>query len=131
LVISPPYLGDGQKAYAFVFGAFRMFLNFDGNGGRFGDTGLRATTSNVESSSIYASRDGAGRVVLVAINKLQVPKVAHITLNGAGRFTTAQPYTLTSASPNPARQPELTLTGGTALDVTMAPLSVTTIVLTP
>src|SRR5690606_36395816 len=41
----------------FIYGAFDMFRNFDGNGGSFGDTRIRATTSDIESTSVYASID--------------------------------------------------------------------------
>lgn len=130
-VYSPPYLGDGQKAYAYVFGAFRMFLNYDGSGGQFGETGLRATTTSNEASSVYASRDAGGNIVVVAINKTQTPKVAHIVVSGASPLATARVFTLTSTSSTPKRQPEQSLTAGTTLDYTMPALSVTTLVLMP
>jgi hypothetical protein len=130
-VYSLPYRGDGEKAYAFIFGAFRMFLNYDGDGGRFGETGLGATASNAEASSVYASRDAEGRVVLIVINKMQSPKAANISLRNAGTFTSARAYTLTSDSPKPTKQPDLAISGGSALTITMPALSVMTIVLTP
>ena len=130
-VYSPPYLGDGQKAYAYVFGAFRMFRNYDGRGARFGDTGLQSTTTDNEMSSVYASTDDAGNIVVIGINKTQKPKIAHIVLNGATPRTTAKVYTMSQGSASPSRQPELPISGGTSLDYTMPPLSVTTLVLIP
>ena len=130
-VYSPPYLGDGQKAYAYVFGAFRMFRNYDGNGGRFGDTGLPSTTTNHEMTSVYASRDDAGNVVVVAINKTQTTKIAHIVLAGSTPRTTAKVYTLTAGSASPSHKPDLPVTAGTTLDYTMPALSVTTLVFVP
>jgi Glycoside hydrolase family 44 len=128
-VYSPPYLGDGQKAYAYVFAAFRMFRNFDGRGARFGDTGLQATTTDNEMSSVYASRDDAGNIVLVVINKTQTPKIAHISVVGASAFTTARIYALTSASSSLSRRPDQPIAGDATLDYTMPALSVTTVVL--
>ncbi len=130
-VYSPPYLGDGQKAYAFVFGAFKMFRNFDGSGAHFGDTGLQATTTDNEMSSVYASRDDAGNIVVIAINKTQTPKVAHVTVAGATSVSTARVFTLTSATATPSRKPDQPITGGTTFDYTMPALSVTTLVLIP
>ena len=130
-VFAPPYNGDGKKAYAYVFGAFRMFRNYDGAGGRFGDTGLRATTSDATASSVYASRDGAGNIVLVAINKTNTAKSARITIAGVTAIRTARPYTLTVASPDPVRQPELTAIAGNVLTYLLPAMSVSTIVVTP
>ena len=130
-VYSPPYLGDGQKAYAFAFGAFRMFLNYNGSGGKFGATGLQSTTTDNEMSSVYASRDDAGNIVVVAINKTQKPKIAHVVLTGATPRTIARVYTLTTASASPSHQPDMPVTAGTTLDYTMPALSVTTLVFVP
>jgi hypothetical protein len=53
-----------------IYGALNMFLNYDGSGARFGPTSVRATTSAIQSTAVYAS-DGApgGRIVIVAINR--------------------------------------------------------------
>jgi hypothetical protein len=125
-----PYNGDGNKAYAYVFGALKMFRNYDGAGGAFGDLGLRATTSDVASSSVYASRDAAGNLVLVAINKATTPKVASIQLRNVAAVTRARVYLLSASSSAPVRQADLTI-AGTSMNYTMPAMSVTTLVLTP
>jgi Glycoside hydrolase family 44/Bacterial Ig-like domain (group 2) len=125
-----PYGGDGNKAYAFAFGAFRMYRNYDGAGGRFGDTGLRALTSDNAMSSVYASRDDAGNVVLIAINKTGTSKVASIALRNVTGLTKARVYTMTSASATPVRQADLTVNAG-ATSYAMPAYSVSTIVVTP
>ena len=129
-IYASPYNGDANKTYAFVFGAFRMFRNYDGAGGAFGDTGLAATTSDIAASSIYASRTTSGKVVLVAINKTTAPKVTRITLSGVGSPTGAQVFLMKDGTPNPARQADVTISGG-VLTYTMPALSVSTIALTP
>jgi len=48
--------------------AFRLFTNYDGKGSRFGDRSLAATTSSVNTVSVFASRrtsDGAVIVLLI------------------------------------------------------------------
>jgi len=130
-LFADPYGGDGTKAYAFVFGAFRMFLNYDGAGGRFGDTGLTATTSDVSASSVYASRDAQGRIVIVAINKTRAAKRISLALNGANTITRATAFALTSASPSPVRQPDSAVTITSTVGYVMPALSVSTLVLTP
>ncbi len=129
-IYAPPYNGDANKTYAFVFGAFRMFRNYDGAGGAFGDTGLAATTSDVAASSIYASRTSSGKIVLVAINKTTAPKITRITVSGVGSPTGAQVYLMQDGTPNPARQADVTISGG-VLTYAMPAMSVSTIALTP
>ena len=117
-------------AFAYAFGAFRMFRNYDGAGNAFGDTGLQATTSNVAQSSVYASRNAAGRTVLIVINKTTTPKATQITLSGVGSPTGAQVYLMQSGTPNPARQADVAVSGG-VLNYTMPAMSVSTLVLVP
>jgi hypothetical protein len=116
--------------FAYEFGAFKIYRNYDGAGGSFGDTGLTATTSDVAQSSIYASRTAGGKVVLVVINKASTAKVMRITLSGAGTPTGAQVWVMSSGSPTPARKTDVTITGN-VLTYTMPALSVSTLALTP
>ena len=126
-VWAPPYKGDGNKAFAFLFGAFRMFRNYDGAGGAFGDVGLKAGTSDDEMSSVYASRDSAGSVVVVAINKTTTQKLTRITLNNASGLRSGRAYQLTSRSSTPLRaEEELTLAENSTV-YTMPAMSVSTI----
>jgi hypothetical protein len=130
------YGGDGRKAYAYVFGAFRMFRDYDGRGAAFGSLGASASTSDPVRSSVYASTDGAtagagGRVVLVAINKSSEPLAAAITVRGGAAATRAAVYTLTSASAKPAKQRDLVLADAGAFSYTMPPMSVSTLELRP
>ncbi|MDZ7630806.1 MAG: glycoside hydrolase family 44 protein [Gemmatimonadaceae bacterium] len=125
-----PYNGDGNKAYAFIFGALRMFRNYDGAGSAFGDLGLKATTSDIVNSSVYASRDAAGNLVLVAINKATTSKVASVQLRNVAAMTKARAYLLSAASATPARQADLVVASG-ALTYSMPAMSVSTIVITP
>ena len=56
---------------SFIYGAFEIYRNYDGANGSFGDTHIRATSSDVANASIYASVDAGvpGRMVIVCINK--------------------------------------------------------------
>src|SRR5262249_17287814 len=94
---------------SFTYAAFRAFRNFDGNGGAFGDTSISATTSDVPSSSVYASIDPSqpSRLVIVAINKATASKMAGIQVTHQTAYTRASVYTITGAGP--------TLQPGTAL----------------
>ena len=123
-----PYKGDGNKAFAYIFGAFRMFRNYDGAGGAFGDTGLKATTSDRVASSVYASRDTAGNIVVVAINKTTAPQSVSLSLTNVAGLGTARVYVLSETSAKPTRAQDLGVTGNAAI-YTMPAMSVSTIVL--
>jgi len=125
-----PYGGNPARAYAYVIGAFRMFRDFDGRGGRFGRLGLDAHTSDVPGSSVYASTDdpSASRVVIVALNKLSRGRVAMIDLSGSQEWSRVEVFTLTGDAPEP-RQQSAPAIEGRSLRYAMPPLSVSTIVL--
>jgi hypothetical protein len=53
--------GDVAVAYAWVFGAFRRFRDYDGLGGSFGEVGFSALTSDRVNTSVYASVDPGRR----------------------------------------------------------------------
>lgn len=130
-VFAPRYGGSGVKAYAYVFGAFKAFLNYDGNGGRFGDVGVDAVTSDSVDAPVYGSLDSANRVVLVIINKLNRPRVINIAIAGLGALRTAKPYTLTNGSPVPESQRDLAVGPNDSVRYPMPPMSVTTLVASP
>ena len=122
--------GQPNGPYAYGMGAFRMYRNYDGAGGAFGDTGLSASTSDAVNSSVYASRTASGKTVLIVINKASTSKVLRITLSGVGSPTAAQVWMMQNGTPNPARQADVTISGG-ALTYTMPAMSVSTLALTP
>jgi len=50
--------------------AFRMFRNYDGSGGQFGETGISAVNTNQAQLSVYAAqRESDSALTIVAINK--------------------------------------------------------------
>ncbi|MEV1290162.1 glycoside hydrolase family 44 protein [Micromonospora sp. NPDC049679] len=74
----PP--GAGQPgAYA-----FRMYRNYDGAGGRFGDVGVRATSGDQEKLAVYgAQRSADGAVTVMVVNKSGTAQAASVSLRGA------------------------------------------------
>jgi hypothetical protein len=125
------YGGSGARAYAYVFGALKMFRDYDGNRGSFGDTGLFASSSDTEKGSVYASMDAGRpeRVVIVAINKSDRALSTSISLTHSRALGRAEVYTMTDGSPDPARQPDLVLPQGGTFTYTMPAMSVSTLVL--
>jgi hypothetical protein len=125
------YGGNYTTAFRYLFGAFRMFRDYDGAGHTFGNTGVSAATSDRAKSSVYASvdADNPRRMVVIAINKTTTAQTAAITVTHSFRFTTAQVYTLTSASSAPVHGSDIPIAQANAFTYTMPAQSVTTLVL--
>lgn len=85
----------------FVYAGMRAFTSFDEAGAHFGDTSVRASSSNVTSTSVYASIDASNRsrMVIVAINKTGAPVTASLSLAAYGTYSTANVWQLTGSSP--------------------------------
>jgi hypothetical protein len=51
--------------------AFKIYNNYDGQGSRFGDTKVKAETSDIENSSIYSSiyKDRNDSLHMIVMNK--------------------------------------------------------------
>jgi hypothetical protein len=118
---------------SFVDAAFRMFRNFDGAGGAFGDTSIQATSPDAASASIYASVDSTNpsRMVLVVINKASTAKVTALSVSHSVALSHASVYSLTAASSVPVRGADLVATQPGSFSVTLPAMSVTTLLLVP
>lgn len=116
----------------YILAGFRAFRGFDGATATFGDISLQATSSDVQDVVVYASQDSTtpGRVVFVAVNRSTSAKVTAI--NGQPLSGTAYLYQMTAASAQgqnpvqPVSAGQMTV-NGSALTITLPPLSVTTI----
>jgi hypothetical protein len=122
-----------EQNNSFIYGGFEIFRNYDGANGSFGDTSIRASSSDIVSASVYASvtAGNAGRMVIVAINKGDSAQTAGIAVTHTTQFRTAQVYQLTSASSVPQRQSDISITLTNAFQYSMPANSVTTLVLLP
>jgi len=110
-----------------------MYRNFDGAGGTFGDTAILAQNSDTAQASVYASVDAStpNRVVVVAINRTTSARTAALRIWHTVTLGKANVYTLTAASSQPQAAGQIHLTQKNALQYSMPPLSVSTLVLTP
>ncbi len=124
-------LWDLQGGMRYVDGAFALFCNYDGAGGRFGDTSIGASTSNHETTSVYASVDQGrdDRMVVVVINKSTGPTSAEVLVTHPVDFARAQTWQFGATASSPARGPDLAPTARNAFRLEMPASSVTTIVL--
>src|ERR1700722_17387426 len=73
--------------------AFRMFRNYDGNGGQFGDTAMSAVSANQGLLSIYAAqRSSDNAVTILVINKTTGALTGAVTLSNLALPPSAQVY---------------------------------------
>ncbi|MBD3919819.1 fibronectin type III domain-containing protein [Paenibacillus sp. PR3] len=79
----------------YVNSAFKLYRNYDGNGSKFGDIHVKANTSDVENSSVYASVKDAtnNELHLVVLNKnFDNAQNATIQIAGSQAYTSAAIY---------------------------------------
>ncbi len=119
--------GEGNYQNA----AFDMYLDYDGAGANFGDTSIKADTSNISQSAVYASLDSSdpSRMLIVAINRTANPITTGIAVVHDRIFDYAKVYQLTSASPSPQTAADIVLNKLNAFQYTMPAYSVSTLVL--
>ena len=116
----------------FVDAAFKMYRNYDGNGGKFGDISISAATSDIENTSVYAGLDQSNkkRLVIVAINKSAASLAADVEITAPIKFHRGSVFQLTSADPSPRPAADITdISPQNAFTYTMPAYSVSTIVL--
>jgi hypothetical protein len=87
LLWSPPTSGE-PGAFA-----FRIYRNYDGNGSRFGDVGVNASSADQGKLAVYAGqRSGDNAVTAVVVNKTASDLSSTLSLTGSAA-TSAQVWT--------------------------------------
>jgi hypothetical protein len=115
----------------FTSAGVRVFRNYDGKSGDFGDVGIAAANTDSVNTSVYASLSSSNpnRVVVVAINKKSAVSVsAGIRLAHPANLGTAKVYLLAGASSEIILAPELAATDINTFFYTMPPRSVSVLV---
>jgi hypothetical protein len=87
--------------YPFVLAAFKMYRDYDGNYGSFGDISIPSVSSDTSKVAVYVSQDSktAGRYVLVALNRsTSAQNVGFSGLTGVG---TARIYRIEGSNSSP------------------------------
>lgn len=78
--------------------AFRMYRNYDGQGGEFGDLRLDAASSDQGQLSVYAARRSSdGAVTIMIVNKSGESLTSDLALSGLGGAETAEVYRYSQA----------------------------------
>jgi hypothetical protein len=124
-------LGDSAP---YVDAALDVYLNYDGKGGRFGDTSVAATTSDAAAAAAaaHASVDSKnpGVMTVVLINRTAAPLPADVSIRSKHAFRTAEVYQLTGQSPAIGRGTDVRVEKPNTLTYEMPALSVTLLKLT-
>jgi hypothetical protein len=117
---------------SFILGGMAMYRNFDGSGANFGDTSIKADTSENIGTAVYASVDSANanRMILVMINRSNSDMTTSTRIWHTVALKTARLYRLEGTISTPQDKGSLSVTGN-ALSLTLPAHSVTTVVLTP
>jgi mannan endo-1,4-beta-mannosidase len=121
------YWGNGAgvgELPKYVASAFRLYRNYDGKGGKYGDTAVTATTPDESKASIYAATDTKNPegLTVIVINKTQDKRYqARIALGGAP-CTKAEAFVLDATSPKLQGPKPLSVEQG-ALRFPLEPLS--------
>jgi mannan endo-1,4-beta-mannosidase len=119
--------GNGDVP-SYVAAAFRLFRNYDGKGGTYGDTAVATKVPDVTKTSVYASIDSKRLNVLtvLVINKDQRASYAgRVAIQGPASYDVAQVYRLDKTSPRIQAIPEKVEIRGNRLDYSLPPLSAT------
>jgi len=117
----------------FTYAAFRAFRNYDGIGGAFEDTSVLASTSDVESATVYGSLRASdpSKMVVIVINKASSAKTAGLKLFAATGYSKLKVYTLTSAGASLTAQADVAAVATNAFHYPMPALSVSVLVPQP
>jgi len=76
--------------------AFRMYRNYDGLGGQYGDQNHPATSTRIHRVSAYAStRSGDGTLTVMLVNKTTSAQALTVNINGD--YRQARPYRYSTA----------------------------------
>ncbi len=117
----------GRTDDRFIHGAFSLYRAADR---RFGDVSVRASTTDLETTSVWASADDArGRVILIAINKTAEPVIAGIAVRHGGTLGAGRVARLDADHHEPVDAGALEPVGTNAYRYEMPPFSASSIVL--
>jgi hypothetical protein len=110
--------------------AFRMYRNYDGAGGQFGDVSVRAASANQEQLSIYAAqRSSDSALTLIVVNKTGNPLTSDVALSGFTSSGAAKVYRYSTANLNAVvKEADQTVTA-TGFNATFPANSITLLVL--
>lgn len=117
----------------FIEGAFQIYRNYDGNGGRFGDVSVAAVSKSAEKLSAYASvsSQNPDLITIVVINKYNRELTTRVIISHNRALESAKVWRLTERSPKPEYTGQLIIQSSGAMMDTLPPRSITEYVISP
>jgi|CZKI01.1.fsa_nt_gi hypothetical protein len=110
------YLGcvwilHGTPPPVYTAAAFNLYLDYDGQGGKFGATSVSETDSDTVNTSAYAAVDSAGALHVVVLNK-SYTQTADLNFQIAGSipYASARVYAFDKSGPSITARASATLT---------------------
>ncbi len=113
--------------------AFKIYNNYDSQNSKFGDTKVKAETSDIENSSIYGSvfKDSDNRLHMIVMNKnYDYDMNAVFQIAGGTNYRSAQVWAFDSTSPNITERQAVPEIANNSFTYTIPKLTVCHIVLT-
>ncbi|MGR9036674.1 MAG: glycoside hydrolase family 44 protein, partial [Gammaproteobacteria bacterium] len=112
--------------------AFRMFLNYDGAGHRFGNVSVRAASSNHSDLSIYAAqRTSDNALTVLVINKTAAELASPVEITGLSLPSSTAVYRYSAANPSAIVQLADQGLSGSGFSAVFPANSITLFVMTP
>lgn len=121
------------RGTSFALLGFRIFTDYDGSGGHFGNFSIAANTSDVAASSAYASVDASApdRVVIVLINKRAVTTRIGVRLAHPTMFSRARVLQLDGTATDITSGPDVPANAPNAFVAVLQPRSIEVLIPTP
>ncbi len=109
--------------------AFKMYLNYDGSGNQFGETGVSAISSNPDQLSIFAAQRSDSALTIMVLNKTATPETAPISVANFESSGTAQVWQYSSADLTAIERAPDAAVGGGSVTLSFPAYSITLLVL--
>lgn len=117
----------------FVDAAFNVYQNYDGEGGRFGNQSIAASSNDIATASVYASVNGddPSGMTIVVINRSDKDVTGEISIKHSAPMTKFSAFQLVGAKASIRTLGETKLERPNQLTCTLPAYSVTTLRLSP
>ena len=109
--------------------AFKIFLNYDGDGSQFGGTSVSATTSDPDTLSIFAAQRADSALTILVLNKTTADITDSISLANFTPAGTAQVWQYSQANPLSIVRQTPDINAGSSLTATFPAYSMTLLVI--
>jgi len=126
------YFGSVWGGGTYTASGFNIYRNYDGKGSKYGDTKVKAETSDVEDSSVYASVDknDDSKLHIIMINKnYDNPETINVNLSSTKNYKSGKVWTFDQTSANITEKAPIESISGNVFSYTLPALSVAHIVL--